>query len=113
MGRAVPAEGERLGAVRGHDPDHRVADDRIREIDELAIDDAGQRRPGEAWRNAFRDLANQGPGGRGAAPPTRPCDGDVTHSGDWRRRLSNGELMVGTGGLEPPTSCVSSRRSNL
>ncbi len=59
VSRAVPAERERLGASVGHDPDGRVPIEGIRQINQLAVHDAGERGLGEARRDLFRNVADQ------------------------------------------------------
>ena len=106
MRRAVAIQRQRLRAPVGHDPDGRVTFERIRQIDQLAVDDPGERRLGEARRDPFRHVADGRAGRHTATRTIGKGDGDLTHSGIAKS-------VVGTGGLEPPTSCVSSRRSNL
>ena len=79
---------------------------------EVAVD--GERGLREARRDAFRNGARRRAGGHDAAGAIGERDSDVVHGRAVKRRgvqSSVGEL-VGTGGFEPPTSCVSSRRSN-
>ena len=78
------------------------------QIDQASVDHAGEGRFCQAWRNAL---------GNGR---DRRARRHISERTIWQRdtNLAHGErrgelLMVGTGGLEPPTSCVSSRRSNL
>ena len=70
---------------------------------------------GPAWRvgtRARRPLPTPAfPRWCGAGGSIRQRDGDLTHALAIGRGTVSGNL-VGTGGLEPPTSCMSSRRSN-
>ena len=53
----------------------------IRQIDELAVDDAGERRLGEPRRDLVAHVADGRAGGTAATRAIRKRDGDLTHSG--------------------------------
>ena len=129
--RAVAIERQRLGALVGDDRDGGVLLDRIREIDQLARPrpppSAALARRGEIPAATSRTVRA---GGHATAGSVGKRDGDLTHWKIGRRlglrrlgqpsrthlarapRSARERRLVGASGLEPPTSCVSSRRSN-
>ena len=108
---AVAVERERLGGVRGDEPHRGVAVEGVRQIDHPPVDDGGQGLSGQTRRDAGGHLGHRRARGRGAGRAVRQGDGDLTHAASADRPAAL-ENLVGTGGLEPPTSCMSSRRSD-
>ena len=72
-------ERQRFGTPVGDDADGRVLLERIRQIDQRSVDDAGERGLREARRDRFRDVADGCAGRQLAARPIRKRDGDLTH----------------------------------
>ena len=73
MRRAVAIERQRFGALRRHDPDERIALERMRQIDQAVVDHRREGSLGEARRNGGRDARAPGvPGGR--ARWSRPAE---------------------------------------
>ena len=79
--RAVAIERQRFRALVGDDADGCVLVQRKGEIDETAVDDAGERRFGQPRRNPLGDIAHQRAGGYRAMGSIGECDVDLTHSG--------------------------------
>ena len=83
--RAVTIERQRLRAPVGDDTNRRVVLDRERQIDELPVDDAGERGLGETGRDLCRHVADERAGWHRATGAIGKRDGYLTH----------GEISVG------------------
>ena len=110
---AVPVERQSLRGVGGDEADLGVGVEGIRQIDHPSVDHRRQRVLGEAGCDSRRQLRCGSAGGQTSRGSIRQRDGDLTHTvAVTAGRAATVWNMVGTGGLEPPTSCMSSRRSN-
>ena len=101
------------GGVGSHEAHLDVGVEGVRQIDHVSVDHRRERLPGQAGRDPLRQL--RGGGARGHRPrgSIRQRDGNLTHAvAVTSDRAAGAWKLVGTGGLEPPTSCMSSRRSN-
>ncbi len=105
VGRRVARQRQRFRALVGDDPDARIAGERKSEVDQTLVDHRGQRRLGQSRRDVGGDRAHRSTVGHLAAGAV----GERDRNHDVGIRAGR---MVGTGRLELPTSCVSSRRSN-
>src|SRR5436309_14434817 len=81
MRGALAKARQRLGALVGDDANRRVLLDRKRQIDELAVDDTGQRRLREVWRDPLRDVAHASARRDSAGRPVRKRHRDLIHLG--------------------------------
>ncbi len=69
--RAVAEERERFGTLVGDEPQPHVLVQRVREIDQLAIDDRRDGRFRQAWRDQCRNVTRCGANGHGTAGAVR------------------------------------------
>ncbi len=115
VGRAVAHEGQRVGRVLvGHDPDPRVRVQRVRQIDQLAVDRRRQCRLGQTRRDPFRDVAYGRARGDTAAGSIWKDDCDLAHSENLKLETGNWKVVevVGTFAVGLPTVARDSREAS-
>jgi hypothetical protein len=76
---AVAVERERLGVVLGDDLHRRVPVERVRQVDQPAIDEARQRGLRQTRRDLLRDVTHQRAGRDGSLRSVGQRDSDLAH----------------------------------
>ena len=116
MGGAVPIQVQRLWRLGGNDLQRGIHFERIRQVDHLFVDERRQGLLRQTQRDPFGDVPDGGACRHALGGAIRQRNGHLAHAvlaaGNVNGLKKVRGSMVGTGGLEPPTSCMSSRRSN-
>ena len=105
VSRAVAIERERLGALVRHDLDGGVLMERERQIDQLPVDETGQRGTGETWRDRLGDVANERTGWDLTGRSIWQCDCDLIHRRSCMWRVLSGVPRLVSCGIGPILAC--------